>query len=160
MRPIVFGLACQVALGVVCFQFPPGRAAVEWVANGVQHILSSAYIGAAFFFDSAFSRTSMAFGVMPIILFMSILIQLLFYFGVIPAVLTILGAFVRGIMGITSPEALSIIGNMFLGQIETLMLIAPVLHQLTPSELTTSIGAGFASISGSVLFAYIAMGIS
>lgn len=160
LRPLVFGLALQVGLGLVCFQLPPGRDAIEWVASLVQNIIKSSNVGALFFFDASFSPTSLAFGVMPIILFISILIRLLFHLGIIPAVLRIMGAFVRGMIGITSPEALSVLGSMFLGQIETLMLIAPLLHRLTPAELITSIGAGFASISGSVLFAYIAMGIS
>ena len=71
----------------------------------------------------------MAFGVMPIILFMSILISILFYLGAIPAFLRIIGGFVRTFVGITSPEALSVIGNMFFGQIETLMMIGPMLHR-------------------------------
>ena len=51
-------------------------------------------------------------------------------------------------------------GSMFFGQIETLLLIGPCLLRLTTSELTLAISAGFASISGSVLFAYISMGVS
>ena len=71
----------------------------------------------------------MAFGVMPIILFMSILISILFYLGAIPAFLRLIGGFVRTFVGITSPEALSVVGSMFFGQIETLMMIGPMLHR-------------------------------
>lgn len=49
---------------------------------------------------------------------------------------------------------------MFFGQIETLLLIGPCISSLTKSELTVALGSGFASISGSVLFAYISMGVS
>ena len=160
IRPVLFGLAFQVALGLVCFQFPPGRAAVVWFGQMVESGIEHAYTGAEFFFDDAFHPTSLAFGVMPIILFMSIVISLAFYVGLIPAFLDMASTFVSSFLGITSPEALSVLGSMFLGQVETLMLIGPMLHKLTPSELVTSLGAGFGSIAGSVLFAYIAMGVS
>ena len=62
--------------------------------------------------------------------------------------------------GITAPEAVACLGSMFFGQLETLMLISPCLGDLTRSELALALGAGFGSISGSVLFAYIAMGVS
>ena len=43
---------------------------------------------------------------------------------------------------ITAPEALSCIGNMFFGQLESLMLIGPCLDQMTASELVMALGAG------------------
>jgi len=81
-------------------------------------------------------------------------------FGKFIIVFLVFGGLFSNILGITPPEALTCLGSMFFGQIETLLLIGPCIESLTTSELTLALGAGFASISGSVLFAYITMGVS
>ena len=98
IRPILFGLTVQVLMGVICFQFPIGRYAIQSAASAVQKGVNYSQAGAEFVFgDSVFVRPkihnfygiktrqfsykpdSIAFSVMPIILYISSIIAVLFY---------------------------------------------------------------------------------
>jgi CNT family concentrative nucleoside transporter len=62
-------------------------------------------------------------------------------------------------MGISGPEALSTAAAIFVGQVECQVLIRPYIKTLSPSQLFTSMSAAMATISGSALLAYTALGM-
>ncbi len=62
-------------------------------------------------------------------------------------------------MGISGAEALSTVGDVFLGMTEAPLLVRPYVARMTESELFTLMTAGMATIAGTVLVAYTAMGI-
>ena len=84
-RPLVFGFIVQVSLGIICFKFPIGKSAMESVVSTVQDVLSYSNVGAEFVFGESYEDHFIAFSVMPVILYVSAGISLLFYIGIIPA---------------------------------------------------------------------------
>jgi CNT family concentrative nucleoside transporter len=62
-------------------------------------------------------------------------------------------------LNISGAESLSVAANIFLGQIEAPLVVRPYLSTMTQSELMTIMMAGFATVAGGVLAAYVKMGI-
>jgi CNT family concentrative nucleoside transporter len=100
-----------------------------------------------------------AIKVLPIIVFMASIMAILYHLGVMQRVVALLARALAKIMGISGAEALSTIGDVFLGMTEAPLLIRPYMARMTESELFTVMTAGMATIAGSVLLAYTAMGI-
>ncbi len=101
-----------------------------------------------------------AFTVLPIIIFFSAIISILYYLGIMQAVVKIMAKFMRWTMGTSGAETLSCSANIFVGQTEAPLLIRPFLDDMTESELHAVMVGGFATIAGSVLAGYIRMGIN
>src|SRR5262249_12154243 len=60
---------------------------------------------------------------------------------------------------VSGAESLAVAANIFIGQTEAPIIIAPFIPRMTTSELLTMMTGGMAHISGAVLLAYAAMGI-
>jgi CNT family concentrative nucleoside transporter len=97
--------------------------------------------------------------VLPIIVFMASIMAILYYLGIMQRIVALLARVLSRAMGISGAEALSTIGDVFLGMTEAPLLIRPYMARMTESELFTVLTAGMATIAGSVLLAYTAMGI-
>lgn len=100
-----------------------------------------------------------AFQVLTIIIFISSLVAVLYYLGVMQIVVRIIGGGLAKLLGTSQVETLSAAANIFLGQTEAPLLIRPYISRLSTSELFTVMVGGLASVSGSVLVGYNLMGI-
>jgi CNT family concentrative nucleoside transporter len=100
-----------------------------------------------------------AFKVLPVIIFFSSLISVLYYIKVMPFVVQIIGGGIRKLLGTSRAESLSATANIFVGQTEAPLAIKPYLGRMTQSEFFAVMVGGLASIAGSVLAGYAAMGI-
>ena len=100
-----------------------------------------------------------AFSVLPTIIFFSAIMSILYYLGVMQAVVNMMAKFMRWTLGTSGAETLSVSANIFVGQTEAPLLIKPFLDDMTASELHAVMVGGFATIAGSVLAGYIRMGI-
>jgi CNT family concentrative nucleoside transporter len=101
----------------------------------------------------------LAIKVLPIIVFMASLTAVLYHLGILQRIVALLARGLSRLMGISGAEALSTVGDVFLGMTEAPLLVRPYLARMTESELFTVMCAGMATISGSVLLAYVAMGV-
>lgn len=101
----------------------------------------------------------LAIKVLPIIVFMASLTAVLYHLGILQRIVALLARGLSRTMGISGAEALSTVGDVFLGMTEAPLLVRPYLARMTESELFTVMCAGMATISGSVLLAYVAMGV-
>jgi concentrative nucleoside transporter, CNT family len=97
--------------------------------------------------------------VLPIIVFMASVMAILYHLGVMQRLVKLLARGLSRIMGISGAEALSTIGDIFVGMTEAPLLVRPYVAQMTESELFTLMTAGMATIAGTVLLAYTALGI-
>ena len=102
---------------------------------------------------------SIAFGVLPTIVFFSSLMSILYYLGVMQRVVGSFAWVMRRTLGTSGSESLSAAANVFVGQTEAPLLVRPYVSSMTQSELMAVMVGGFATIAGGVLFAYISMGI-
>jgi CNT family concentrative nucleoside transporter len=97
--------------------------------------------------------------VLPIIIFVASLMAVLYHLGIMQRVVSLLARGLSRSMGISGAEALSTVGDIFLGMTEAPLLIRPYVARMTESELFAVMCAGMATIAGSVLLAYVAMGV-
>ena len=96
-----------------------------------------------------------AFNVLPTIIFFSALMTLLYYMGVMQAVVKGFAWVMMRTMKISGAESLSTAGNIFLGQTEAPLLVKPFIGTMTKSELHCVMVGGFGTVAGGVLAAYV-----
>jgi CNT family concentrative nucleoside transporter len=101
----------------------------------------------------------LAIKVLPIIVFMASVTAVLYHLGVMQRVVAVLARVLSRLMHISGAEALSTVGDIFLGMTEAPLLIRPYVARMTESELFAVMTAGMATIAGTVFLAYKAMGI-
>lgn len=160
-RTVLAAFAVQFTFAFLVLFTSAGRSALEWISGGVQKVLNTANDGIAFVFGTAVGGDNFvfAFQVLPIIIFMSSLIALLYYLGVMQWVIRILGTALAKALGTSRKESLSATANIFVGQTEAPLVIKPYLPTMTQSELFAVMVGGLASVAGSVLAGYAALGV-
>ncbi|MCA9637794.1 MAG: NupC/NupG family nucleoside CNT transporter, partial [Myxococcales bacterium] len=99
-----------------------------------------------------------AFQVLPTIVFIATLFGVLYYLGVMQAIVRVMAKAMVYLFGVSGAEALAVAASVFMGQSEAPLTIRPYLARLTASELFCVVVAGMASVSGAILAAYVAIG--
>ena len=89
-----------------------------------------------------------AFQVLPIIIFFSSLIAVLYYLGVMQWIVRLLGGALAKLLGTTRPESLSASANIFVGQTEAPLTVRPYIAKMSESELFAVMVGGLASVAG------------
>ncbi|KAL8573270.1 hypothetical protein ACOMHN_006681 [Nucella lapillus] len=97
--------------------------------------------------------------IMPMVVFFSAVMSVLYYLGVMQRIISVLGRFLGFCLGTTAAESLCAAFNIFLAMTDTPMMVRPYLPKMTKSELHAIMTGGFATIAGSVLGAYIGFGV-
>ena len=164
------GFALQVLLAVFVFKVPFGRALFLNIGMFIQKILDFAKEGGAFVFGPLMDniRLSLVWGsganifalqLIASLIFMMILVNILYYYGIMQRVVPIFGRAMNKLMSVSGAEALSNVASAFVGQIAAQIMIRPYLAKLTRSELLASMAGSMACISGATMPIYIGMGI-
>ncbi len=158
-RTVIMGTLLQLLFAVIILKTPPGRAFFVWLSDKVTALLNFSDAGASFIFGDNFTEHMFAFKVLPTIIFFSSLITVLYYLGVLQAVVKVFARIMQRFMGTSGAESLASAVNVFVGQTEAPLMIRPYVPFLTQSELMAVMVGGFANIAGGVLAAYVAMGV-
>lgn len=161
---IVNALLLQCAIGFMVLKTGIGRGVVEKVAYFVGKIYQFADEGAGFVFGNLTNAQSpwgfiFAIKVLPVIIFFGALTALLFHWGIIQAAVSGINMLIRPLLGTSGAETLCASANSFLGQTEAPLLIKNYLKDMTKSELFVVMVSGMATISGSILVVFAAMGV-
>ena len=158
-KVVGMGLAIQLVLAVGILYVPFVQAFFEFFGKIFLTILDFTKAGSEFLLGDLMDTTKVgyvfAFQVLPTIIFFSALTSLLFYLGIIQKVVYALAWGMTKLMNISGMEALSVSGNIFLGQTEAPLMIKEYLDDMTPSEIFLVMTGGMATIAGGVLAAYI-----
>jgi CNT family concentrative nucleoside transporter len=164
---VVWGLGIQLFLGYWLLQSSWGVALFEHISRAVTSFLSFANEGAAFLFGNLVKQEyrqtfgmQVALVIAPTIIFFSSVISILYHLGIIQRIVYTVAWIMARTMRTSGPESLSAAANIFLGQTESPILIRHYLSTATLSELHAIMVGGFATIAGSVLGAYVQLGIS
>ena len=165
-RAVLSGVALLVVLAAVCLKIGVVKSAFLKL-NDALLVLERAtqagtslvfgYLGggpAPFAVSDAGATFVLAFRALPIVLVMSALSALLFYWRVLPAVVHALSWLLRKSMGIGGVLGLSTAANVFVGMVEAPLLVRPYLGRVSRGELFAIMVGGMASIAGTVLFLY------
>jgi putative pseudouridine transporter len=169
LRTVGAAFLLQVAIGGIMLYFPPGKWLVEQAAIGVSKVMSYSDAGSAFIFgalvgpkmDTLFDGAGFvfAFRVLPAIIFVTALISLLYYIGVMGLLIRVLGGIFQRALRISKIESFVAVTTIFLGQNEIPAIVKPFVDKLNRNELFTAICSGMASIAGSMLIGYAGMGV-
>ncbi|XP_009901445.2 solute carrier family 28 member 3 [Dryobates pubescens] len=159
-RPVFSGIVMQFILGLLILRTKVGFDAFNWLGIQIQTFLEYSDTGAKFVFGNKYTDHFFAFKVLPLVVFFSTVMSMLYHLGFMQWLTGKVGWAMQISMGTTPVESLVAAGNIFVGQTESPLLVRPYLPYLTRSELHAVMTAGFATIAGSVLGAYISLGIS
>ncbi len=163
LRVVGPAFALQAGLAALVLYFPPGNAALQGAAHGVESLLGFARAGVQFLFGPLAAPEigghSFAISALPTIVFFAALISILYYLGVMQQVIRWIGGALEKLTGISKVEALCAASNIFVGQSEAPLVIRPYLAGLAPSQLFCVMSVGMAGVAGTILAAYAAMGI-
>ena len=159
----VFGaLAIQAAFGGFVLYVPVGKDILKTISDGVSSVISYAQNGIGFLFgDLANFKVGFIFAinVLPVIVFFSSLIAVLYYMGVMQWIIRIIGGALQKALGTSRTESMSATANIFVGQTEAPLVVRPFIATMTNSELFAIMVGGLASIAGSVMAGYAQMGV-
>lgn len=164
LRIVLAAFALQAAMAALVLYLPAGRATLSAMSGGVQAVIDYSRAGIAMVFgplaDTDKIGFSFAINVLPIIIFFSALMSVLYHVGVMQRVVAWAGGALRFVIGAGKVESLVAAANVFLGQTEAPLVVRPYIRGLTAPQFFTVMTTGMASVSGSVLAAYAQMGIS
>src|SRR5690606_6215727 len=102
---------------------------------------------------------TIAFNVLPIIVFFAAIMSVLYYLGIMQWIVAALGGALRKLLGTTQPESMSAVSNIFVGHTEAPLVVRPYLARMSESELFAVMTGGCATIAGTVMAAYAQMGV-
>ena len=138
-KTVFVGLALQIALAVGILNISFVMWAFEFFGKIFVVILDFTKAGTNFLFEGFLDVDKFgyvfAFQVLPTIIFFSALTSLLFYFGVIQFLVKGMAYVFSRLMGLSGAEALSVAGNIFLGQTESPLMIKAYLSKMSDSEM-------------------------
>ena len=168
-KTIGTGFALQILLAIFIFKVPFGRALFLNIGLFIQKILDFAKEGGAFVFGplidnlklEVFGQGTSIFALQLIcsLIFMMILVNILYYYGIMQRIIPIFGRAMNKLMSVSGAEALSNVASALVGQISAQIMIRPYLAKLTRSELLASMTGSMACISGATMPIYIGLGI-
>ncbi|WP_172910732.1 NupC/NupG family nucleoside CNT transporter [Photorhabdus heterorhabditis] len=170
LRTVLGAFLIQVTIGAFVLYVPVGKKVLMGMSEGVSNVIQYGQKGMDFIFGGLVSPKMFelfgsggfvfALRVLPIIVFFSSLIAVLYYIGVMQLIIKILGGGLQKILGTSRTESLSATANIFVGQTEAPMVVRPYIATMTQSELFAVMCGGLASVAGSVLAGYASMGVS
>jgi CNT family concentrative nucleoside transporter len=173
-RTVLGALFLQALIGGWVLAMPSGIATLEAVSAGVGQVLAYSREGIEFMFgwsaNGAMGSLAasveakgfapiFAVNVLPVIVIFSALVSVLYHLGIMGWTIRLLGGALQRVLGTSRPESLSAAANVFVGQAEAPLVARPFIPTMTASELFAIMVGGLASIAGSVMAGYAAMGI-
>ncbi|XP_071826551.1 solute carrier family 28 member 3-like [Apostichopus japonicus] len=159
-RPVLWGCALQFIFGLVILRTQVGFRAFQWLGDVVQIFLDFSDEGAKFVFGDSYQDHFFAFKVLPVVIYFSTVISVLYYLGVMQVIIKKIAWLMQKTMQTSGPESLNAAGNIFVGGTEAPLLIRPMIKDMTKSELHAVMTGGFATIAGGLLGAFVSFGIS
>ena len=165
-RTLIAGLLMQVCLALILLKFPGSQDVFLWLNRGVRALAESTQAGTGFVFgylgggpppfdekNAAFTYI-LAFRGLPLVLVISALTSLFFYWRIIPWVVNGFAWILTRAMGIGGVEGLGAAANVFIGMVEAPLFVRPYLSRISRSELFTIMVCGMATIAGTVMVLY------
>ena len=166
LRVVIVGLLLQLAIGALLLKVPVFRNFFITLNDVVMSLEASTRAGTSMVFgylgggplpfDEKFPGSSfiLAFDALPLVLVISALSALLFYWKILPVVVQGFSRVLEKTMQLGGAEGVGVSANIFVGMVEAPLFIRPYLSQMTRSELFTLMSSGMATIAGTVMVLY------
>lgn len=165
-RIVGAGILLQFVLALLLIKLPPARLLFEWLGASVTALQDATRAGTSFVFGylgggalpfeavTPANAFVLAFQALPLILIISALTALLYYWRVLPGLVRVFSKVLERSMGIGGASGIAAAANVFIGMIEAPLLIRPYLARLDRSDLFLVMSCGMATIAGTVLVLY------
>ena len=166
LKTLLAGLGLQILLALLLLKLPGSQTLFIWLNRAVQALEESTMAGTGFVFGYLgggplpFEEKSpglsfiFAFRSLPLVLVMSALSSLLFFWKILPVAVRFFSWILRRTMGLGGVEGLGTAANIFIGMLESPLLTRPYLPGISRSELFTIMTSGMATIAGTVMVLY------
>ena len=166
VRIVVVGMIVQLVLGIILLKFSPVTDGFIYLNRAVLALQESTRAGTSFVFgfigggdapyEIKYAHASfiLAFQALPLVLVISALSSVLFYWKVLPKIVKGFSWVLVKSMKLGGAEGLGVSANIFVGMVEAPLLIRPYVKQMTKSELFTLMTSGMATIAGTVMVLY------
>ena len=161
-RTVAGALLLQILIGALTLYSETGIAILNYCSAAVGSVLENAQGGIEFVFGEVGTLEFgfiFAFQVLPIIVFFSSLVSLLYHIGLMGWIIKLVGGALGAILQTTKAESTSATANIFVGQTEAPLTIRPYLESMSHSELFSIMVGGLSTVAGSVLVGYSLLGV-
>ena len=167
-RVVLGGLGLQLIIAFGVLRITWVESLFGWIAHLFAVALEVSVEASAFVFGSLANFEKMnevfpdggfvfAFMALPSILFFSALSSLLYYFGILQAIVRGMAWIMSRVMKLSGAESLAAAANIFVGQTEAPLIVKPYISKMTRSEILALMVGGMATIAGSVFAIYMSM---
>ncbi|KAG8862462.1 hypothetical protein FRB96_001533 [Tulasnella sp. 330] len=157
---VIVGLMFQQIIALFVLKTKAGFDMFSWIAYLAADFLAQAYAGAAFFFSQDVVNQHWFFvNTLSCIIFFVAFVQMMYYLGVMQWLIKKFAWFFFKTMNVSGAEAVVAAASPWIGQGESACLVKPYVNVMTDSEIHLTMTSGFSTIAGSVLSAYIALGV-
>jgi len=162
LRVVGAALALQAAIAAFVLYFDAGRAVIDTLSTGVLAVINYSKAGIDMVFgplaDTNVIGFSFAINVLPIIIFFSALMSVMYHLRIMEWIVKLVGGALHRIIGTGGVESMNAAANIFVGQTEAPLAVRPYLKNLTEPQMFAVMVSGLASIAGTVLAGYVLMG--
>jgi CNT family concentrative nucleoside transporter len=169
LRVILVGILIQLVVALALLKLPIFRDFFLILNRMVASLEEATRAGTAFVFgyigggdlpfEEKFPGASfvLAFQSLPLVLVISALSALLFYWRILPLVVRIFARALQKSMGVGGAEGVGVSANVFVGMVEAPLLVRPYLARMTRSEIFSLMTSGMATIAGTVMVIYASL---
>jgi concentrative nucleoside transporter, CNT family len=159
LRIVLWGLTLQFTFAVLVLKTDFGYI-FQKIGDGVNAMLEFVESGSGFLFGPLGVKSGpfgviFAFQVLPIVIFIASFFSILYYLGIMQAIVKAMAVGMQKLMGVSGAESLNVAASIFMGQTEAPLTIRPFIAGMTQSELFTIMASGMAHVSGAVMAAYV-----
>ncbi|WP_078578447.1 NupC/NupG family nucleoside CNT transporter [Salipaludibacillus agaradhaerens] len=163
VRAVTIGFILQVIFGILVLRWDVGQNAIQVASDGVNSLIGYGNEGLTFVFGPLADRSGdvgvFAVTVLGMIIFLTVLIALLYYFGIMQHVVRFIGGFISKLMQTSYAESVAAAANIFIGNTQAPLVVKPYIATMSRSQIFSVMVGGLASVSGAVLMGLAAMGI-
>jgi CNT family concentrative nucleoside transporter len=168
-KPVVTGVICNILFALLILRTSSGRQVFEGISGVLLKILQFSGEGTRFVFGPlldgfsrvpAFNGSSFVFvlGALIPIVFFGALINMLYYIGVMQRLVRIMAWWLKRLFGLGGPEATVAASNIFVGQVQGAMTVAPYIATMTEAQLFQVMVVGMSTVGAGMPLVYAGMG--
>ena len=168
-RSVAIALAIQAGIGILVFTVPGLRDGLAGVTGIVSALQAATLEGTEFAFghlaggDAPYDVTQpqnsfiIVFQVLPMIMVVSTLAAITWHWGILESICRAIGFLFRRVLNLSGPAGLGAAASVFLGMVETPMVIRPYLNRLSRADILLVMSAAMATVAGTMMAVYIAL---
>jgi CNT family concentrative nucleoside transporter len=165
-KTVAGGIALQWMIAWLLLGIPASRTVFVWLNDALGALQAATEDGTAFVFGylggaplpfeerQPGASFVLAFRALPLVLVISALSALLYYWRVMPFVVGLFSRMFRRFMGVSGAIGVGAAANIFVGMVEAPLLVKPFLRTMDRGGLFAIMSCGMATIAGTMIVLY------